>query len=112
MRAVTNSLLALLLLGALLWANCWSCPQLLLCQPDRDPSHECCKHPAGSQKGCASFGLQHFVKTDPAPKAQLQAAGPIYLVSRESMPVLVWRVTAVTPYSPPDLEVLNSSIRI
>jgi hypothetical protein len=119
MRAVSNSLLGFLLLGALLWGNCLSCPQLLLSLASHVPAHGCCKHPgkqpATSQNDCQSFALRHFVKADPAPKVQLQAAAYAPLVSLHTMPLTPAPgaiAPVAIPHSPPDLEVLNSSIRI
>jgi hypothetical protein len=119
MRAVSNFVLAFLLLGALLWGNCLSCPQLLLSLASHAPAHDCCKHPGKqpvtSQNSCQSFALKHFVKADPAPKVQLQAAANAHFVSADTTPlapVAPRGAILVIPYSPPDLELLNSSIRI
>jgi hypothetical protein len=119
MRAVSNFVLAFVFLGALLWGNCLSCPQLLLSLASHAPAHGCCKHPGKqpvtSQDNCQSFALRHFVKADSAPKAQLQAAANAHLVSADTMPLTpaaLKGATLVIPYSPPDLELLNSSIRI
>ena len=119
MRAVSNLVLAFLLLGALLWGNCLSCPQLLLSLASHSHSHGCCKpsgkQPATSRNDCQSFALKHFVRADPAPKAQLQAAANAHFVTVDSIPPTPATPMAsvlVLPYSPPDLEVLNSSIRI
>ena len=79
MRAICNSLLAILALAALLWGNCFSCPQLLFNFSAHAPSHGCCKHPGSrpvsSGAECPSLALKHFVKTDPGPQAQPQVAG-------------------------------------
>jgi hypothetical protein len=119
MRAVTNSLLVFLLLGALLCGNCLSCPQLLISLASHAPAHGCCKHPGKqpvtSQNECQSFALRHFVKADPAPKAQLQAAAYAHLAGADTQPLTPAAPRleiVVSPYSPPDLEVLNSSIRV
>ena len=119
MRAVSNFVLAFLLLGALLWGNCLSCPQLLLSLASHAPAHGCCKHagkqPVTSEISCQSFALKHFVKADPAPKVQLQAAANAHFVSADTTPlapVAPRGAILVIPYSPPDLELLNSSIRI
>jgi len=119
MRAVSNSLLAFLLLGALLWSNCLSCPQLLLSLASHAPAHDCCNHPGKqpvpSRDNCQSFAVKHFVKADPAPKAHLQAAAYAHFAGADAQPVAPAEprgAVVVIPYSPPDLEVLNSSIRI
>ena len=119
MRAVYNSVLAFLLLGALLWGNCLSCPQLLLSLASHTPAHGCCKHPGKQpvtpRDECQSFALKHFVKADPAPKAHLQAVAYAHVGGADTQavaPIAPRAVVVVIPYSPPDLEVLNSSIRI
>jgi len=119
MRAVSNTLLAFLLLGALFWGNCLSCPQLLFSLASHTPPHDCCKHPgnqpAKSQTTCQSLGLKHFVKEDSPPKVQLHAAAYAHFAGADTQPLAPAAASAtvvVLPYSPPDLEVLNSNIRI
>jgi hypothetical protein len=119
MRAVSNSLLAVLLLGALLWGNCFSCPQLLLSLAAHAPSHGCCKHsdkqPATSQDKCQSYALKHFVKADPTPELQLPASVSMPFTVAGTQPVLPAApkvVVGIIPHSPPDLAVLNSTFRI
>jgi len=119
MRVVSNSFLALLLLSALLWGNCLSCPQLLLNLASQVPAHDCCKHPGkqpvGCQTTCQSLALKHFVKADPAPTPQLHAVAYAHFLSADAMPLAPAAPKAavvVIAYSPPDLEVLNSSFRI
>jgi hypothetical protein len=119
MRAVPNSLLSFLLLVALLWGNCLSCPQLLLSLTSHAPAHDCCKQrgkpPATPQNHCQSLALKHFVKVDPAPKAQFQAVANAQFLSADVMravPAAPQGATVAIPDSPPDREVLNSSFRI
>ncbi len=118
MKALANSLLAVVLLGALLWGNCLSCPQLLLSLASRSAAHGCCpptgKTPVPTNNDCQSFGLKHFVKTDATPQLRLpqSALAEIVVAVARNLPVAAGRAALTVPYSPPDLEVLNSSIRI
>jgi hypothetical protein len=119
MRAVSNSLLSFLLLLALLWGNCLSCPQLLLSLTSHAPAHDCCKQhgnpPANPQNHCQSLALKHFVKVDPAPKAQFQVVANVHVLSADAtraMRAPLQGAAVVILDSPPDLEVLNSSFRI
>jgi len=120
MRAVSHSVLALLILGALFWGNCLSCPQMLLSLASGNPPHGCCpngKKPVTSSEDCQSLGLQHFVKAAPAhqapsPTAQgsaLTMAAPIPHALQNSLDH-PWLEFA--QHSPPGLHVLNSTFRI
>src|ERR1022692_4462411 len=119
MRAVTNSLLAFLLLGTLVWGNCFCCPQLPLSLASHAPAHGCCEHPGKqpvpSQRNCHSVGLRHFVKTDPAPQTQLRVVATARVAIAGAPPISPAAprlARVVIPHSLPDLEVLNSNIRI
>jgi predicted lipid-binding transport protein (Tim44 family) len=117
MRAVSSSLMAALIVVALFWGNCLSCPQVLLSLRKMKQSHECCKRgqkPAANNT-CTSQGLQHFVKAEPAPAplpalsaeapapaAEIPAAAPAF------EPVAV----ASGPPPPSDRLSLHSSFRI
>lgn len=115
MRAVSSSVMAALVVIALFWGNCFSCPQMLLAKMAMNPSHDCCKKgqkPAA--KSCTSQGLQHFVKADshdaPPPAAQ---HAPVETVNftpacRQIEP----SGPAEATHAPPDLLALHSSFRI
>ena len=51
--------MALLIIAALFWGNCYSCPQILIAQ-----QHQCCHHTQAPADTCVSQSLQHFVKAD------------------------------------------------
>jgi len=103
MRAFFNSLMAALVVVALFWGNCFSCPQVLLAAQ----KHSCCPH--GKSKAdpneCKTQGLRNFVKADPGvqaapalPAATIQVAPPAQLL----LPVSV--VDLISPqFTPPDL---------
>ena len=102
--------LSLLLLAALVWGNCWSCPQVLL-SLGHAPSHDCCKH---SRVDCQSVALKHFVKSDPVVKAPVPVAAPLALSAEAPPQALSLRATPIFPilHSPPDRSLLNSTFRI
>ena len=101
MRAFFNSLMAALVVMALFWGNCFSCPQILLAAQ----KHGCCPHGKADQKECKTQGLRNFVKADPVVKvapAVVQTAVPGVTLLQVSVPT--FRVAPVPQYfSPPDL---------
>ena len=101
MRAFFNSLMAVLVVMALFWGNCFSCPQNLLAAQ----KHRCCPHGKAEQKECKTQGLRNFVKADPVVKvipAVVESAAPAAL-----LPQIQLAATVVAPlpasFSPPDL---------
>ena len=115
MRAVSSSFLAALVLAALFWGNCFSCPQLLLYLVSHDSAHSCC-HRDGSQSrlACQSIGLKVFQKADvdaqsPAPPAVVAFVRQMVVsVPAACEPPAVAR----SQHSPPDLLTLNSTFRL
>jgi hypothetical protein len=116
MRAVSSSMMAALVMVALFWGNCLSCPQVLLSLQKHKASHDCCKR--GQKpvaKTCSSQGLQHFVKAEPAaaPAATAPAAEAVVIAA---VPVPLSHASAVVlpaaGHAPPDLLSLHSSFRI
>ena len=107
MRAFSSSIMALLVVAALFWGNCYSCPQALL----GATTHQCC-HPTKAPKDCPSPTLHNYVKSDAA--AAPAPLGPVATVSVEpAPPVSFSEVSARTAeYTPPDRLSLNSSFRI
>jgi hypothetical protein len=111
MKTFSNSVLAALIVAALFWGNCFSCPQLLLSLTQHSP-HGCCQRSAPVTRTCTTNVLKHFVKADPAPVAP-PAAAPADIQAFAPAPALFRAVAAVaTPQSPPDLLALNSLLRI
>jgi hypothetical protein len=99
MRFISNSIMAALVVAALFWGNCYSCPQGLLAAQ----IHKCCHHTKAPAADCQLQNLQHFVKVptgDQATPAVAQFAKPIapVLLSQrdDSHPVTVEPI-------PPDL---------
>jgi hypothetical protein len=119
MRVLSSSFLTVLVLAALLWGNCLSCPQMLLGFSAQVPAHGCCQHsgkqPVTSHEKCTSLGLQHFVKADAAQKVHPPAAQPVPLPAAEpalSVPSFEPDSSIAYLHSPPDLQVLHSTFRI
>ena len=107
MRAIGSSIMAALIVGALLWGNCLSCPQLLLLSRQSAPAHACCheksmpKTPGARQ--CQSQGLGNFIKSDPRPEIHLAVATagelPVPFVPVAALELPVWLPEPL--YSPP-----------
>ena len=77
--------MALLVVAALFWGNCYSCPQMLLAG-----NHSCCHHGKSSKTSeCTTQGLRSFVKAEkdsavPAlPVAAVQPPAPEWLEPAE-----------------------------
>ena len=111
MRTLSSSIMAALVVVALFWGNCFSCPQALLAQKTQQPAHQCCHKHKTSAPGCETQNLQQFVKADvgtqTSPVAVLGVVAPLAapLVWSEMRP-------AAAPYSPPDLLSLQSILRV
>jgi hypothetical protein len=112
MRVFSNSLMTALIVVALFWGNCLSCPQLFAAAAA--PVHGCCHHknPQPAAKvDCQSQALGHFVQTEksiaPAPSL------PATIVSLPE-PVLQLSLerSDAPAHNPPDLISLNSTFRI
>jgi hypothetical protein len=111
-RTVSNSLLAGLIVAALFWGNCFSCPQLLASLAERAP-HSCCHRSAPvSRDACTTSALRHFVKADgvamAAPAVAPAAVSAFVPAPQENGPAVAF----VTPPRVPDLLALTSVIRI
>ena len=110
-RTFSNSVLAALIVAALFWGNCFSCPQLLLSLAQKAP-HGCCKRPPPVTRTCTTDVLRHFVKADPvavtAPVAA-PAEDPAFVPASTARDL---PVTFETLHSPPDLLIATSLLRI
>jgi hypothetical protein len=113
MRAFSSSAMAVLIIAALFWGNCLSCPQVLQSLMQSGPAHGCCHHSKKSSQDCSMQSLRNFVKADPAthdvPAASLPELAFELPVSRPSAPASA-PVPAV--HAPPDLLSLHASFRI
>ena len=110
--------MAALVIVALFWGNCFSCPQILLSLKTHNLVHQCCKR---GQKpvttNCQNQGMQHFLKTDTV-KVEQAAAAPVSGAVPEGALVVVElprfapAVVEVATHASPDLLSLHSSFRI
>lgn len=111
MRTVSSSIMAALVVVALFWGNCFSCPQALLVLTMHQPAHQCCHKTKAPVPTCDTHNLQNFVKADagahvPALPVAAQVSLTTPLFSSDG-----W--SRVAPeYTPPDLLSLHSVFRI
>jgi len=75
MRALGTSLMALLIVAALFWGNCFSCPQLLLAS-----SHGCCHHSKAPKDDCKTQDLRSFVKAE--------KSAPVAIVTQTALSIV------------------------
>src|SRR5450755_3671369 len=87
MRAVSNSLMAALVVVALFCGNCFSCPRILLAAH----THSCCPHGKADPGDCKTQALRSFVKAE-----QSAQIGPAPVVT-----AAVWPELAALPLSAP-----------
>jgi hypothetical protein len=57
MRTISTAALAVLVIAALFWGNCFSCPKLLFAQS----AHGCCKR---TKVSCDTQSLKDYVKSE------------------------------------------------
>ena len=101
MRAVFNSLMAALVVVALFWGNCFSCPQVLLAAQ----KHSCCPHGKADPSQCKTQGLRNFVEAEKATRivpavVETEAIATPRTIARLGSPALVGPPPEFTP---PDL---------
>jgi hypothetical protein len=105
--------MAALIVVALFWGNCLSCPQMLLNVAMHQPAHSCCHKTKSTGTSCQSQGLQHFLKAGPELRtpavAVMAAVAPAILVS---LPQGAMFAPVEVVHAPPDLLALYSSFRI
>ena len=102
-----------LIVAALFWGNCLSCPQMLLAVAAHQPARNCCHKTKSAGTGCQSQGLQHFLKAGPelqTPAVAVMAAVEPAIAVSLPQGAMVAPVEVV--HAPPDLLALHSSFRI
>ena len=113
MRRVSSSLMTALIVAALFWGNCLSCPQMLLAAATHQPAHSCCHKTKSAATTCQSQGLQHFLKASPETQtpaiAVVAAVAPATVVSP---PQGAMAAPVEVVHAPPDLLALHSAFRI
>jgi len=110
MQRVCSSLMAALIVVALFWGNCLSCPQMLLAAAAHQPAHSCCHPTKSAGTTCQSQGLQHFLKA--APQTQRPAIALVAPMIAVPLPLGVLVPPVEMEHAPPDLLALHSSFRI
>jgi hypothetical protein len=105
--------MAALIVVALFWGNCLSCPQMLLAAAAHQPAHNCCHKTKSAGTSCQSQGLQHFLKA--APEMQTLAVAVVVAMA-PAIAVSLPQGALVAPievvHAPPDLLALHSNFRI
>jgi hypothetical protein len=101
MRAFSTSIMALLVVAALFWGNCFSCPQLLLAAH----KHPCCPHTKPDKTECQTQGLKNFVKADNgAPHAAAPATIAVLQHEQKSAQLPVCVLPPNVPgHAPPEI---------
>jgi hypothetical protein len=102
MRAVFNSLMAALVVVALFWGNCFSCPQVLLAAQ----KHSCCPHGKAGPSECKTQGLRNFVKAEKAAPVSPPAVGMAEAIpapALAALPNVPLAVPAPPQFTAPDL---------
>ena len=106
-------MMAALIVVALFWGNCLSCPQMLLAAAAHQPAHNCCHKTKSAGTSCQSQGLQLFLKAGPEVRtpavAVVAALAPAIAVS---LPQGALVAPVEVEHAPPDLLALNSSFRL
>ena len=105
--------MAALIIVALFWGNCLSCPQMLLTVAAHQPAHSCCHRTKSAGTSCQSQGLQHFLKAGPDVQtptvAVVAAVAPAIAVS---LPQDALVAPVEVEHARPDLLALHSVFRI
>jgi hypothetical protein len=102
MRAAFNSLMVALVVVALFWGNCFSCPQILLAAQ----KHHCCPHGKSDHGECKTQGLRNFVKAESTTHI-VPAVTTVAVMAAPLLPAMSLSATLVIPapleYTPPDV---------
>ena len=106
MKTVSTSVMAVLIVAALFFGNCYSCPEALLALT----AHHCCHRTKSPAASCETQSLQNFVKANPGTPAP---ALPVVAMVSEPFPQVVFVASSVAiEYTPHDLLSLHSVFRI
>jgi hypothetical protein len=99
MRTLSTSVMALLIVAALFWGNCFSCPQLLVAAQ----KHGCCPHSTKSAKTeCQTPGLKNFVKAEKSAPAAITVVAAVELPAPASEFAAPLAVPHLETHAPPD----------
>jgi hypothetical protein len=104
--------MAALAVVAMLWGNCFSCPDMLAAMTSRQADHSCCHKPQTASAKCHTEDMQHFVKADThapiAPAVTVLAALPV----SASLSVLWLSAPLPSLHAPPEAPNLLTTLRI
>jgi len=108
MRTFSIPLMVLLVVAALFFGNCFSCPQMLLAWQSHGPLHNCCPHPRPQpvSAGCQTQGMQHFVKAGDSAAQPLMVPVAAELAEAPASSVLpnaAFFVPAPAEHAPPGI---------
>ena len=106
--------MAALIVVALFWGNCLSCPQMLLAATAHQPGHSCCHKTKTAGTSCQSQGLQHFLKAGPEVRTPAVAVvvAPVAPAIGVALPQGALAAPVEAEHAPPDLLALHSAFRI
>lgn len=110
MRVISSSIRAALIIVALFWGNCLTCPQALMAQ-----THRCCHKNKQDTSTCQTQLLRQFVKAEPASHAAVTPATAVQIVPVTLTPTAAFewdQIPNAAEHAPPDLFSLHSSYRI
>ena len=111
MRTVSSSIMAALVMVALFWGNCFSCPAAVLAYAANRPVHQCCHKSKASTPGCETQNLQQFVKTHTGTQAVALPVAALTPIEAPA-PLVAAAAPVVIEYPPPDLLSSNSVLRV
>jgi hypothetical protein len=113
MRTIFNTLMVALVVAALFWGNCFSCPQMLLTLHSQQPAHGCCHRTKRTTENCQTQVLRHFVKAEVVAAfvpVVSSVVGPVPAMALPHCPSQASSIPVV--HTPPDLLSLHSNFRI
>src|SRR5260370_751784 len=115
MRTISNSIMAALVVAALFWGNCFSCPQLLLTLKSNQPAHGCCHHTKQTTDNCPTQVLRQFVKADSgtdAPAASMVVTAVVESPVAIALPRGSGLASVPVEHAAPDLLSFHSNFRV
>jgi hypothetical protein len=98
MKAFSTTFMAVLVIAALFWGNCFSCPQLLLAAQ----KHGCCPHTRSSKTECQTQGLKSFVKAETSTPPVIAMVAEVEVPPPSSEAAALESAPCVTSHAPPD----------
>jgi len=90
--------MAILIIAALFWGNCFSCPQLLLASQ----KHGCCPRTKSNKTECQTQGLKNFVKSEASAPAVITVAAIVEQPAQTSQLAAPLFAPLFVGHAPPD----------